>query len=207
MMAGMFTSCVDYVQTLSYVDGYFLSNYKVTMSRSSLELMEEEPEEFFGLSQEELEKNVSSYGCGYKANIIDNDLDVGYEFGFAVDGNDESDYDFMPHFNEDTGELYIPFLLGESSKEFESSMGEEDEMSQAVAMAMLNSTKARFIVSKSVISEISGAYFYGEEGDIDLPVYDYGDSYAVEIPLSVLSAGGQNSVDLEYIILYNTSLN
>ena len=200
MISGMFTSCIDYVQTLSLVDGYFLSNYKVTMSKYIMEQMDIESEDIFDISEEELEEEVSSYGCDYRAGVIDNDMDSGYEFGFAVDVDDGYPYDFMPVVYEDRGEIFVPFLLSEAASEISAGLYEEDEMSQAIALSMLNSARGRFIVSKSVLPEIRGAYFLGEEGDFDLPVYDYGDSYAVEIPLIVLAMGDQ--FDLEYLILY-----
>lgn len=42
-----FTSCVDYVQSISYKNGKYQMYYKVTLSKLLFAMMDEDPEEIF----------------------------------------------------------------------------------------------------------------------------------------------------------------
>ena len=191
----LFTSCIDYVQTISFVDGQYISTYKVTMSKLLME--QTDSEDSFYMDIEDIEDSLAEMGCEYAVQNIDNDFDAGYEFALAVD-EDDTDYDFMPYLYH--SELHIPFLLGQDSDEFEDILNDDDDEIQAITLMMLSSGKARVIIDKDIMPDIRGAYFAGYDSDCDLPVYDYGDSFGVEIPLTVLALG--SDYDLEYLIVY-----
>ena len=77
-----FTSCVDYVQSVTFKNGKYHMYYKVTLSKLLFAMMDEDPEEIFrGFDEEalgEVPENAS-------VSPVNTDLEVGAEFKFGID--------------------------------------------------------------------------------------------------------------------------
>lgn len=198
-----FMSCVDYVQTIGYKNGKYQLYYKITLSKMIFALAEEDPEETLQ------EISGESFPEGVSIRKVDTDLEAGAEFSFELDprkaGGKEKD--FLPVSSGNS--LFIPFLLGKEesiSEAFGSTNGENapdsegsklgTEMGDALANAMLSSAKCRMLLSKKMIPAIGTVYFEGLRGqDCSLPVFDYGESYCIEIPLILLTEKNKYKFD------------
>lgn len=176
----LFTSCIDYVQTLDFDDDGYHCYFKLAISKAILEMSGEDPEYILG-DLEEVQKGLPN-GC--MVNEVNNDFDVGFEFYFDIDGF-TNPYDaalFYPYLSDDETELMVPFTLGQNAEAFESFETGEEE-SQAIMDTYLTTTKCRFLISKNIVPEIKSACFYSDTEYLEIPFYDYGESYCLEIPL------------------------
>ena len=196
----LFTSCIDYVQTITFGEKGYDCYFKLTISRAMLEMAEEDPTSVF----EDFEEMTQGLPRGATISKVDNDVDVGYEFRFTIDGftNPEDAKLFYPYLSDDEAEIYLPFILGQNAEAFSSIEQEEDIETQTIMAGYMATTKCRVMVSKTIIPEIEGAYFYGntfEDGFLDVPCYDYGDNWCLEIPLIYFSA--RKNYDLTEIAL------
>ena len=185
------TSCIDYVQSVSF-DGESIYGYtRVTLSKTMTEWMDEEGDasinDYLGDELDDL-----PYDMDY--NLVDTDLEEGFEFSFVIDNNDIPDEmeDYIPLFDKKMNRYEVPFLLGGSyTPELEESIkSEEDEMSEAMVMLMLSSVKCKVMIDKNIIGDFKYAYFEGvEEGTYyDIPYFDYGNGYCFEIPFIYLTS-------------------
>lgn len=180
------TSCLDSVQAISYDNGQYYWYFKLTVSKMLMEIAGEDPESFFeGFDEEEL-GDLPDF---VSLNRIDSDLELGFEITAYLDPNskDEDVIFILPKENE--YEYYIPFFVGYSN--MFNSVYTSDDSEKEIAQAMLSSAKCRVMVGKNIIPYAEGAYipalddsWYGE--DYKMPVYDYGDSYCVEVPCLIL---------------------
>lgn len=68
------TSCIDYVQTVSYKDGEYKLYYKVTLSKMLFEMADEEPEEVFDVFNDETLRDLPEK---IKVQRVNTDLEVG----------------------------------------------------------------------------------------------------------------------------------
>ncbi len=198
MLPILFTSCVDYVQSISYKNGKYQMYYKVTLSKVLFAMAEEDPEELFkGFDEDalgELPKNIS-------VRNVNTDLEVGAEFSFLIDPHtkDEKEQSFLPKISGN--KCYIPFLLGNDDSSFADSMSSTDSDGQAVAKAIMSSAKCRVLISKTVIPQIETAYFEGKGGqNYSIALFDYGDSYCLEIPFIILMEKGNQRFDRIVVI-------
>ena len=194
-----FTSCVDYVQSISYKNGKYQMYYKVTLSKLLFAMMDEDPEEIFRDFDEvalgEVPENAS-------VNPVNTDLEVGAEFKFSIDPKttDDTEKTFLP--TTSGTKCYIPFLLGEN-KSIADSIGSDtdNDYGEAFAEAIMSSAKCRILISKGVIPSIETAYFEGKGNqNYSIPVFDYGDSNCLEIPFIILSQKGMYRTDRVVVI-------
>lgn len=187
-----FTSCVDYVQSISYSNGKYKMYYKVTLSKVLFAMVDEDPEELFEDFDEEalteLPENVD-------VKPVNTDLEVGAEFTVLID----------PHTNNDDEKLllpkiagnkcFIPFLLGDN-KSISDSVKSKDNEDEAFTEAFLSSSKCRVLISKNVLPSIETAYFEGKGSqNYSIPIFDYGDNYCLEIPFIILTQEGMYRTD------------
>ncbi len=187
-----FTSCVDYVQSISYSNGKYKLYYKVTLSKVLFAMVDEDPEELFEDFDEEalteLPENVD-------VRPVNTDLEVGAEFTVLID----------PHTNNDDEKIllpkiagnkcFIPFLLGDN-KSISDSVKSKDSEDEAFTEAFLSSSKCRVLISKNVLPSIETAYFEGKGSQsYSIPIFDYGDNYCLEIPFIILTQEGMYRTD------------
>lgn len=194
----LFTSCIDYVQSISYEDGKYQLYYKVTLSKVLFAMGGENPEdmlESFDDSMDDLPDNV-------KYQAVNTDLELGMEFSLAIDprtGNGE-EKEFLPTVSGKN--CFIPFFLGEEEESFADSFSTDDEETRMMAEAFLSSAKCRVLISKKIVPSVQAAYFPGRGGqNYSVPVFDYGDSYCAEIPFSVLFESGMYRFDTLVVVM------
>lgn len=183
LLAFMFTSCVDYVQSISYKDGNYHLYYKVTFSKLIFGLLDEDPEDLFEDFDEDMIENLPD---NVECNSINNDFEVGAEFSIDINPKttDEDERDLLPKVSGN--KCFIPFLLGENNTASDS-FGSDDSMGEAISQAILSSAKCRIFIGKNLIPEIETAYIEGlGELNYIIPFYDYGDSFCLEIPFVVI---------------------
>ena len=169
-----------------------------------MEIAGEDPESFFeGFDEEEL-GDLPDF---VSLNKIDSDLELGFEITAYLDPNskDEDVIFILPKENE--YEYYIPFFVGYSN--MFNSVYTSDDSEKEIAQAMLSSAKCRVMVGKNIIPYAEGAYipawddsWYGE--DYKMSVYDYGDSYCVEVPCLILLESDE--YDLSRIVFVKETL-
>lgn len=199
-----FTSCVDYVQTLTVDGDSYNSYYKIAIPRVFFESGEMTAEEFFL----QLENFGSILPENSELNMIDNGEDIGLEFYVSVDVNteDELEQEYLPYARQDGSEAFLPFLIGNFAEIFNEILyAEGDEEMQALVFTYMSGSKCRLLLSKTAIPnlDLTGAYFSGENGEIwNLACYDYGESYCIEMPLSTLVLGNGYGLDLSNIVIY-----
>lgn len=176
------TSCIDYVQSVTYKNGKYEIYYKVTLSKVLFAMMDENPEsvfEDFG-DDMDLPENIT-------LNPVDTDLEVGAEIIMSINPKttDEKEKSFLP--TVAGNKCFIPFLLGDNKSLAESLEDSEDDEGAEMAQAMLSSAKCRIMLSKKVLPDIETAYFEGQYGqNYSIPVFDYGECFCLEIPASIL---------------------
>lgn len=194
-----FTSCVDYVQSISYKNGKYQMYYKVTLSKLLFAMMDEDPEEIFKDLDEEALGEVPDNAS---VNPVNTDLEVGAEFKFCIDPKttDNTEKTFLPTIAGT--KCYIPFLLGENESIADSIGSDTDnDYGEAFAEAIMSSAKCRILISKGVIPSIETAYFEGKGNqNYSIPVFDYGDSNCLEIPFIILSQKGMYRTDRVVVI-------
>lgn len=183
----LFTSCIDYVQSISYKDGNYHIYHKITLSKLLFALGNEDPEEIFnGFDEEaldELPKNIS-----FKK--VNTDLEFGAEFSFIIHPktSDEEERTLLPKANGN--KYYIPFFLG-SKGDFADTMKHYGNDTENFVQAITSSAKCRIIIGKKIIPDIESAYFEGiGYQNYSVPVFDYGDVFCMEIPFSILFEDG-----------------
>lgn len=170
----LFTSCIDYVQTVTYKDGKYQLYYKVTLSKVIFAMVDEE-------ALSELPENVV-------VHPVNTDLEVGAEFTMTIDPRttDETEKEFLP--TVAGKKCFIPFLFGNDDSISNSLKSSEDSEGEAIASAMLSSAKCRIMISKKVIPEIETAYFEGRGGqNYSVALFDYGESWCAEIPFIMIT--------------------
>ena len=182
----LFTSCIDYVQSISFKDGEYHLYYKITLSKLLCEMGDNDSEDMFDeLGEETLE--------GLPENVtvkpVNTDLELGAEYFLSVNPRTtkEEEKALLPKISGN--KCFIPFLIGSEDSSYADSLGTESSEGEAFLEAILSSAKCRIIISKVVLPQIKNAYFEGAKGNnYIIPVFDYGDSYCLEIPLVILIA-------------------
>ena len=187
-----FASCVDYVQSVTYKNGSYQMYYKITLSKVLFAMTDENPEELFKVFDKEtlegLPENVS-------VKPVNTELEVGAEVILNINPNtnDENEKAFLPTITGN--KCFVPFLLGQNDSISDSLNSDSDEY-EKIAQAILSSAKCRILISKNIISLIETAYFEGKGSqNYSIPVFDYGDSFCLEIPFIALSKEGMYRTD------------
>ncbi len=194
----LFTSCIDYVQTVSYKDGKYQIYYKVTLSKLLFAIADEDPEEIFEYFDEESLEDLPENA---DVKPVNTDLEVGAELSLLIDPKttDESEKFFLPKVAGQ--KCYIPFLLGSEDSLLDDFKESDDNEWQSFSEAILSSAKCRVMVSKKLISSVANAYFEGRGGqNYSVAVFDYGESFCMEIPLIVLFETGMYKFDRIVVI-------
>ena len=189
----LFTSCIDYVQSITYKDGKYQMYYKVTLSKVLFALGDEDPEEIFESFDEDTLKDVPE---NVDVKPVNTDLEVGAEFSLSIDPKttDEIEKSFLP--TVAGNKCFIPFLLGDKDSSIADAMKSDDNEAQGIAEAIMSSAKCRVMISKKVIPSIEIAYFEGRGSqNYSIPLFDYGESYCLEIPFIVLFESGMYKFD------------
>lgn len=185
LVAFIFTSCLDYVQAISYRNGNYQIYYKFVMSRAFLELSGVDMSDVFG----ELDKETSDdFPPTAECKKIKTDNEIGYEFRLTIDPRttDETEKSFLPKISGN--KCYIPFIFDEEENSFaDTDFQNMDNDEKQIYLVFLESAKCRVLVSKSIIPFVETAFFEGTGGqNYSIPVFDYGECYALEIPCDVL---------------------
>ena len=189
----LFTSCIDYVQSITYKDGKYQMYYKVTLSKVLFALGDEDPEEIFESFDEDTLKDLPE---NVDVKPVNTDLEVGAEFSLSIDPKttDEIEKSFLP--TVAGNKYFIPFLLGDKDNSIADAMKSDDNEAQGIAEAIMSSAKCRVMISKKVIPSIEIAYFEGRGSqNYSIPLFDYGESYCLEIPFIVLFESGMYKFD------------
>lgn len=199
----VFTSCIDYVQAISYKDGKYHMYYKITMSKVIYAMSGNDSDQLF---KEDFEKPIEGMPANTEIGRVDTDQDIGVEFKFHIDPKTagEAEKKLLPKV---AGEkFFIPLFLGEKENPIEDSMKSEGSESESkkydeMTKAFLSTAKCKVIISKKIIPEIKSACFEGrDDEDYSIPVFDYGEIYCMEIPFIVLSE--KNKYKLDKIIIF-----
>lgn len=187
-----FTSCVDYVQSISYSNGKYKMYYKVTLSKVLFAMVDEDPEKLFEDFDEEalteLPENVD-------VKPVNTDLEVGAEFTVLIDPHTTNDDEKLLLPKIAGNKCFIPFLLGDN-KSISDSVKSKNSEDEAFTEAFLSSSKCRVLISKNVLPSIETAYFEGKGSqNYSIPIFDYGDNYCLEIPFIILTQEGMYRTD------------
>ena len=182
-----FMSCVDYVQSIGYKNGKYHLYYKITLSKMMFSLAEADPEDLF----REIESDMSDLPPGAEYRRVDTDLEAGIELSAEINPKtaDEDDRKMLPV--SEGNRMYVPFLPGSTddfSKDLSEMTESDDDMTSTMAKAMLPSAKSRILLSKKMLPAVGTVYFEGQGGqDCSLPVFDYGETFCIEIPFILLT--------------------
>ena len=166
----LFTSCIDYVQSITYKDGKYQMYYKVTLSKVLFALGDEDPEEIFESFDEDTLKDLPE---NVDVKPVNTDLEVGAEFSLSIDPKttDEIEKSFLP--TVAGNKCFIPFLLGDKDSSIADAMKSDDNEAQGIAEAIMSSAKCRVMISKKVIPSIEIAYFEGRGSqNYSIPLFD-----------------------------------
>ena len=177
LLAFMFTSCVDYVQSISYKDGKYHLYYKVTLSKLIFAIANEDPEEKFKNYDEETLKDMPEK---INVKLVNTELEIGEEFYFDIDPRTKNDKekDLLPTISGN--KCFIPFLLGESDS-ISDSMDSGSSSGDGFTEAIMSSAKCRILIGKNLLPSTEIAYFEGKGGkNYSIPVYDFGESYCFD---------------------------
>ena len=187
-----FTSCVDYVQSISYSNGKYKMYYKVTLSKVLFAMVDEDPEELFEDFDEEA---LTELPDNVDVKPVNTDLEVGAEFTVLIDPHTTNDDEKLLLPKIAGNKCFIPFLLGDN-KSISDSVKSKDSEDKAFTEAFLSSSKCRVLISKNVLPSIETAYFEGKGSqNYSIPIFDYGDNYCLEIPFIILTQEGMYRTD------------
>ena len=192
------TSCVDYIQSISYSNGKYKMYYKVTLSKALYAMAEEDPEDFFEDFDEEAFEKIPKNAT---ITPVNTDLEVGAEFRFSIDPKttDETEKSFLPKISGN--KCFIPFLFGDNKSISDSVNSDSDNYGEAFAEAIMSSAQFRVLISKGVLPSIETAYFEGKGNqNYSIPVFDYGNDFCLEIPFIVLCKEGMYRTDRIVVI-------
>ena len=154
--------------------------------------------EFF----EELDNSdLSDFPDFVSVNPIETDTEVGVEISVYLDP-DSLEEDVQAILPKKIGkEYHVAFLAGAMELFDVNDFSNSNEL--GMAQALLSSAKCRVMIGKNIIPRAEGAYIaalddsrYGV--DYKMPVYDYGDSFCVEVPWAVLLE--TDKYDLSHVI-------
>lgn len=195
----LLTSCIDYVESISYQDGAYRFYYKMTTSRMLLKGAGEDPNELLGMIEAASGETASGF-TQIELKQIDTDLEVGFEFSGRIDPRtaDENARLLLP--KKRGGQILLPVFPFIADAAATGNFSSEEFLENQLAQAMLSSSKLRVLVEKRIIPSIEGAYFEGRnESRFGIPIYDYGGAYCMEIPAAVLFQ--PNNWDLKQIVV------
>lgn len=188
--AVFFTSCVDYVQSISMKGNKYAVYVKFTLSKMLLSMAGEDADEWADklISEEDMFSGFSK---------VNTDSEVGAECRLLIDPKtrDAGEKALLPSISKN--KAVIPFLPGEFTNEFKSDDADTNDM----MMAVLSAAKCRMLVSKNIVSVVESAYFEGKGGqNYSVAVFDYGDVWGIEVPFTVLMESSAYKIDKIVVI-------
>jgi hypothetical protein len=173
------------VQSVGSKNGRQQIYYKATFSKPLMEMIDEGAQESW-LDDETLK------GFGNRARLrnIDTDLEFGAEISADLDPktlDPETDGELLALLPQVSGkQCLIPFVAGEKSDALDDIRDADDETG-AMMVTLLSALKARVLVDKSLVPRMKAACFVGNGvQDYQIPFYDYGPAWCLEVPLTVL---------------------
>lgn len=186
------TSCVDYIQAVSFKNGKYQMYCKVTLSKLLFAMMNEDPEKIFdGFDDQalgDLPENVV-------VKPVNTELEVGAEFSFNIDPHTADESEKSCLHTVQGSKCFIPFFIGQNKSIADSASSNNDE-GEAFAKAIMSSDKCRVLIGKNIMPLIETAYFEGKGNqNYSIPVFDYGDDYCLEIPFIALCEEGMYRTD------------
>lgn len=175
-----FTSCIDYLESLSYEDGKYHVVVKLTTSKSILELAEYDGEDLFSKITENI-ANIDSANV----TMIDADDDIGIMYVADVDSKNPGDNkDIIPEISKN--KIYIPFLLSDlNDTSLQNMQNDADEFSLMMTEMFFSTSKVRILVDKNIVKNIKSVYFAGSK-NVPITFFDFGKQYYLEIPMTLL---------------------
>lgn len=195
----LLTSCVDYVQSITYKNGKYHMYYKITLSKAIFAMGDRDPEEVF---KEFDEEEIGDLPLDAKVKKVNTDFELGYEINLEIDPRttDKTEKTFLPKVAGN--KCFIPLFLADNESFTDSVESESDnDYGEAFAEAVLSSAKCRIFISKGVLPIVENAYFEGKENqNYSIPVFDYGDVYCLEIPVIALSKDNKYRTDRVVVI-------
>lgn len=183
-------SCVDYVQTISYKDGKYTIYYKITLSKVLFALADEDPESIF----DDFDfSDFSDYESllmpkNMEINKVNTDLEVGAEFKINISARtqDEAEKKLLPTVAKN--KIKIPVFFGDISDGLNEDFGDSysDDFADEFVQAIFSAAKSRVLIGKNIVPSIEICYFEGKgRQNYSIPVFDYGESWCLEIPFIV----------------------
>ncbi len=181
----LLTSCFDYVQSVGMKNGKNQIYYKVTFSKPIMQMIGQDTQVPW-LDEETKE----SFGGKASLKNIDTELEFGAEISAELDPKSldpEADKELQELLPVISGKkCLIPFVAGEKSDALDDMKNADDE-SMSMMLMLMSSLKARVLVDKSLVPRIKSACFEGNgREDYQIPFYDYGPAWCLEVPLTVL---------------------
>lgn len=174
------TSCIDYVQSITYSNGKYHLYHKITLSKLLLELADEDAEDFVEELLEDSSDEIPDY---VSMKGVNTETEAGYEFIMDINPKTatEEEKGFLP--TKSSSKYYIPFYISEiisDSYDFD-----DVDLDDSFTLAMFSAAKIRVMIAKNIIPKIDSAYFVAEYEDDEnyyISVFDYGNNYCLEIP-------------------------
>ena len=195
----LFTSCFDYVQSISASEDDYNLYYRVALSRVMFAVSGEDPNSFLDdITTEPLEKLPETV----VSNKIDTEYEVGAEHIVTIPKNQSKGTDdIVPH--SSGNKTYIPFLLGAQTENLEKirdMLDDSEEGSSIFLNAMVSTIKCKVFVSKEIVPKITTAYFEGKgRSTYQIPFYDMGIMYCIEVPFITILE--ENKYKFEQIVV------
>lgn len=211
----VFTSCIDYTQSVTKKGSVYSLYFKLTVSKALLSMSGEEGSEAMrdfddslkGLMGEDFPPDCS-------INKIDNENEYGAEVFIKINEKtkDAQELALLP--KRTKRGLEVPFFAGDSediTKNMASNPTQTpdeamldieaaaDKATDEVTKAILDQYVWTLLVGKSVAPKVKNAYFAGPKGKtLNLPVKELGDNWEVSIPLSAVDS---KSLKLDTVII------
>lgn len=174
------TSCIDYVQSITYSNGKYHLYHKITLSKLLFELADEDAEDFVEELLEDSSDEIPDY---VSMKGVNTETEAGYEFIMDINPKTatEEEKGFLP--TKSSSKYYIPFCISEiisDSDDFD-----DVDLDDSFTLAMFSAAKVRVMIAKNIIPKIDSAYFVAEDEDDEnyyISVFDYGNNYCLEVP-------------------------
>lgn len=187
------SSCVNYTQSISRKGGWYNYYYRVTVSKVLVDLLYKKDADAL------FEPLTNSLLDGAIVKDIDTKNERGKEVTLSIKARtrNKSEKAALPKLSR--GVVKIPFLPDTNKNTIKSIAQNRDKKAQALAKVLFGEPKCQIIIDKSVLKNISAAYFKGDPNDCPVPFSDCTDGYCLEIPILKILEG--DGYDTSYIII------
>ena len=158
------------------------SDFFATEDDYSDEDVDDFMEEFDDFMEEFDDEFISSLPSFVSVKPVNTDIEVGAEISFSINPKEgtEEEKSILPKISGN--KYFIPFMFADEFSSGDFDDYEDDE----IAVALFSSAKCRVMISKKIIPSIDVAYFEGRGSqNFAIPVFDYGESFCLEIPFII----------------------